>query len=50
MLGPAYAPRRLAEVYIDNAVLEDDQVAAKADILRQGEEEIARRLREMGAS
>jgi fatty acid desaturase len=39
VLGPAYAPRRPAEVYIDNDVLEQEQVEDKADILRQGEEE-----------
>jgi hypothetical protein len=49
VLGPAYAPRQLAEVYIDNDVLEQEQVEDKAEILRQGEEEI-RKQRERMAS
>jgi fatty acid desaturase len=50
VLGPAYAPRHLSEVHIDNDVLEEEQVEDKADILRQGEEEIERRRRELGAT
>lgn len=35
VLGPEYAPHT-AEVYIDNSVLEDDQVEEKAAIIREG--------------
>ena len=38
VLGPAYAPRDLREVHIDNTVLEDDVVEEKAEILpRRGD-------------
>jgi fatty acid desaturase len=46
VLGPAYAPRRPADVFIDNDVLEQEQVEDKADILRQGEEEVRRQRQE----
>jgi fatty acid desaturase len=42
VLGPDYAPRQAGDVYIDNEVLEGEQVEDKADILRQGEEEVRR--------
>jgi fatty acid desaturase len=39
VLGPDYAPRQ-ADVYIDNDVLEGEQVEDRAEILRQGEQAI----------
>ncbi len=39
VLGPAYAPRDIRDVHIDDSVLEDDEVEEKADILREGEME-----------
>jgi fatty acid desaturase len=47
VLGPAFAPRQLAEVYIDNEVLEQERVEDKADILRQGEDEIRKQRERM---
>lgn len=35
VLGPAFAPRNPADVYIDNSVLEDVSVDEKADIVRE---------------
>jgi fatty acid desaturase len=46
VLGPEYA-RRDVEVYIDNEVLEQEQVEDKDDILKQGEAEIDQRRREL---
>jgi fatty acid desaturase len=46
VLGPAYH-RRAEEVYIDNEVLEGEQVEEKDEILRQGEEEKRKRREEM---
>jgi fatty acid desaturase len=46
VLGPTYH-HRAAEVYIDNDVLENDQVEDRGEILRQGEEEKRRRREEM---
>jgi fatty acid desaturase len=37
IVGPAFAPRDSADVYIDNSVLEGVRVDEKADILREGE-------------
>jgi fatty acid desaturase len=45
VLGPRYH-HRAAEVYIDNAVLEGEQVEEKDEILRQGEEEQRKRRAE----
>jgi hypothetical protein len=42
VLGPAFAPRNPADAYIDNSVLDGVRVDEKADILREGEEEIER--------
>jgi fatty acid desaturase len=42
VLGPDFAPRNQADVYIDNSVLEGVGVDEKAEILRAGEEEVAR--------
>jgi fatty acid desaturase len=44
VLGPDYAPREIAEVHIDNSVLENEQVEEKAEILREGEAEKKRLL------
>jgi fatty acid desaturase len=44
VLGPAYSFRDV-EVYIDNHVLDGEEVEEKEDILRQGEEEKERRRR-----
>ena len=49
VLGPTYH-HRAAEVHIDNAVLEDEVVEEKDDILRTGEEEKRKRRAEMAAS
>jgi fatty acid desaturase len=49
VLGPAYAPRPIGDVYIDNSVLEANQVDEKAEILRAGAAEI-RRARELAGS
>jgi fatty acid desaturase len=46
VLGPAYH-RRAEDVYIDNEVLESEQVEEKEEILRQGEEEKRKRHEEM---
>jgi len=46
VLGPDYAHRDV-DVYIDNEVLEQEQVEDKDDILKQGEVEIERRRREL---
>jgi fatty acid desaturase len=46
VLGPAYH-RWAEEVYIDNEVLEGEQVEEKDEILRQGEEEKRKRREEM---
>jgi fatty acid desaturase len=46
VLGPDYAFRDV-EVYIDNEVLEQEQVEEKDDILRQGEAEIEKRRQEL---
>jgi hypothetical protein len=46
VLGPAYH-RRAEEVYIDNEVLEGEQVEEKDEILWQGEEEKRKRREEM---
>jgi fatty acid desaturase len=46
VLGPTYH-HRAAEVYIDNDVLEGEQVEEKDEILRQGEEEKRKRQAEM---
>jgi fatty acid desaturase len=43
VLGPVFAPRDRSAIYIDNDVLEGEQVEDKAEILRQGEEEIRKR-------
>jgi fatty acid desaturase len=50
VLGRDYAPRQLSDIYIDNDVLEQEQVEDKADILRQGEEEVRRRRAQMAAA
>ena len=47
VLGPDYH-HRAAEVYIDNAVLEQEEVEEKDEILRQGEEEKRKRRAELG--
>jgi hypothetical protein len=39
VLGPEYAPRGEREIYIDNSVLEQNEVEEKEEILRQGEQE-----------
>jgi fatty acid desaturase len=49
VLGPKYH-HRAAEVYIDNEVLEQEQVEEKDEILRQGEEEKRKRRAEMTGS
>jgi len=46
VLGPDYH-HRAEEVYIDNAVLDGEEVEEKDDILRQGEAEKERRRREI---
>lgn len=46
VLGPAYH-HRAAEVYIDNAVLEGEQVEEKDEILQQGEAEKQKRRADM---
>jgi fatty acid desaturase len=46
VLGPAYH-RQAEDVYIDNEVLESEQVEEKEEILRQGEEEKRKRHEEM---
>jgi fatty acid desaturase len=46
VLGPVYH-RRAEEVYIDNEVLEGEQVEEKDEILRQGEEEKRKHREEM---
>ena len=48
VVGPDYH-HRAAEVYIDNAVLEDEKVEDKDDILRTGEREKEKRREEMSA-
>ena len=48
VLGPHYH-HRAAEVYIDNEVLEQEQVEEKDEILRQGEEEKRKRREEMAS-
>jgi len=45
VLGPAYH-HRAAEVYIDDAVLEGEEVEEKDFILKQGEEEKLKRRAE----
>jgi fatty acid desaturase len=42
VLGPNYAPRRFRGVHIDNTVLEDVDVEEKAEILREGADEVQR--------
>jgi fatty acid desaturase len=42
VIGPSYTPRNPAEVHIENSVLDLEEVEEKAEILRQGEEEIQR--------
>jgi fatty acid desaturase len=42
VLGPEYAPRDRADVFIDNSVLEGVRVDDKAEILREGEVEVQR--------
>jgi fatty acid desaturase len=49
VLGPKYH-HRAEEVYIDNAVLEQEDVDEKDEILRQGEEEKAKRRAEVAGS
>jgi fatty acid desaturase len=46
VLGPRYQ-QRAAEVHIDNAVLEEEQVEELDEILKQGEEEKRKRREEM---
>jgi len=46
VLGPRYH-HRAAEVYIDNDVLDQEQVEDRDEILRQGEEEKRKRRAEM---
>lgn len=48
VLGPQYHVKA-EEVYIDNAVLEQEEVEEKDEILRQGEEEKRKRREEMAA-
>jgi fatty acid desaturase len=48
VLGPNYH-HRVVDVYIDNEVLEQEQVEEKDEILRQGEEEKRKRREEMAA-
>jgi fatty acid desaturase len=43
VLGPDYAPRD-QQVYIDNSVLEQNEVEEKEEILREGEREVQRAL------
>jgi fatty acid desaturase len=38
VLGPDYAPRDQREIYIDNSVLEQNEVEEKEEILEEGEE------------
>ncbi len=47
VLGPDYH-HRAAEIYIDNEVLENENVEEKEEILQQGEEEKRKRRAEMG--
>jgi fatty acid desaturase len=42
VVGPRYAPRNRTDVHIENSVLDLEEVEEKAEILRQGEEEIER--------
>ena len=49
VLGPKYH-HRAAEIYIDNEVLESEEVEEKEEILRQGEEEKRKRRDEMAGS
>jgi fatty acid desaturase len=49
VVGPDFH-HRAAEVYIDNAVLEDEKVEDKDDILRTGELEKAKRREEMSTA
>ena len=48
VLGPKYY-HRAEEIYIDNAVLEDEEVEEKEEILQQGEDEKRKRREEMGS-
>jgi fatty acid desaturase len=50
VLGPAYAPQSKSAIYIDNDVLEGEQVEDKAEILLQGEEEVQRRHEEIAGT
>jgi fatty acid desaturase len=45
VVGPEYAPRDPGEVHIENAVLDEEEVEEKEEILREGEAEV-RRYRE----
>jgi fatty acid desaturase len=42
VLGPDYAPKQHHDVHIDNSVLEECKVEEKAEILREGEQEVER--------
>jgi fatty acid desaturase len=49
VLGPEYAPRDRADVFIDNSVLEGVRVDDKAEILLEGEVEVQRARAEAGS-
>jgi fatty acid desaturase len=49
VIGPAYAPGEVREVYLDHSVLEDDIVEDKDSIIRDGEEDRERLLGEPDA-
>jgi fatty acid desaturase len=45
VIGPAYH-HHAAEVYIDNAVLDGEEVEEREEIMQQGEDEKRKRMRE----